>query len=434
MNTMNYLDRLLDGVAVEWKALGEIAEIYGGLTGKAKADFDGGNASYITYKNIYLNPRVDFDSLGSVRVGDTESQNAIAYGDILFTASSETADEAGMSSSVAAPFNGPVYLNSFSFGVRFHEGIPLDPDFSKHLFRSSFMRTEIAKTASGVTRFNVSKDRFRKVQIPIPCPNSPKESLAIQKAIVRVLDTFTELTAEITAEITEELTARKEQYQYYRDHLLQFEETEVDWKPLGEIGEFIRGKRFTKADYAEDGISVIHYGEIYTRYGAWTRETFSKVRRELAGSLRFARSGDIVIAGVGETVEDVGKAVAWIGEQEIAIHDDSYAFRHSMNPKFISYAMQTAAFISEKAKHVSRGKLNRLLIDGMAKVRVPIPYPGDARKSLAEQARIVAILDKFDALTSSLREGLPREIALRQQQYAHYRDLLLRFPKPETAV
>ncbi len=425
MITMNYLDKLLDGMAVEWKALGQIAEIYGGLTGKVKADFDGGNANYITYKNIYLNPRVDFDTLGSVRIGDTESQNAIAYGDVLFTASSETADEAGMSSSVAAPFNGPVYLNSFSFGVRFHEGIPLDPDFSKHLFRSSFMRAEIAKTASGVTRFNISKDRFRKVQIPIPCPDSPKESLAIQKKIVRILDAFTELTAELVAE----LAARKKQYHYYRDHLLQFEETEVEWKPLGEIGEFIRGKRFTKADYAEDGISVIHYGEIYTRYGAWTHETFSKVRRELAGSLRYARSGDVVIAGVGETVEDVGKAVAWIGERDIAIHDDSYAFRHSMNPKFISYAMQTARFISEKAKHVSRGKVNRLLIDGMAKVCVPIPYPGDAHKSLAEQARIVAILDKFEALTNSSREGLPREITLRQQQYSYYRDLLLSFPK-----
>jgi type I restriction enzyme, S subunit len=84
-----------------------------------------------------------------------------------------------------------------------------------------------------------------------------------------------------------------------------------------------------------------------------------------------------VIAGVGETVEDVGKAVAWLGEGDVAIHDDSYAFRHSMNPKFISYAMQTATFIGEKAKHVSRGKVKRLLIDGMAKVRVPIPYPDD---------------------------------------------------------
>lgn len=150
----------------------------------------------------------------------------------------------------------------------------------------------------------------------------------------------------------------------------------------------------------------------------------------MVDSLRFAMPGDVVMAGVGETVEDVGKAVAWLGKEEVAIHDDSYAFRHSMNPKFISYVMQTHAFIDEKAKHVSRGKVNRLLIDGIAKVRIPIPCPDDAEKSLAEQARIVSILDKFNTLTNSIREGLPREIELRKKQYEHYRDLLLSFDLP----
>lgn len=64
-------------------------------------------------------------------------------------------------------------------------------------------------------------------------------------------------------------------------------------------------------------------------------------------------------------------------------------------------------------------------------VQFPIPYPGDTEKSLAEQARIVATLDKFDALTNSITEGLPREIELRQKQYEYYRDLLLSFPKPD---
>jgi len=215
---------------------------------------------------------------------------------------------------------------------------------------------------------------------------------------------------------------------------LRFEDEAVEWKPLSEIGEFIRGKRFTKADYVEDGIPAIHYGEIYTRYGVFTDRAYSRVRSDLADSLRYAERGDVVIAGVGETVEDVGKAVAWIGNERVAIHDDSYAFRHSMNSKFVSYVMQTAAFIDEKAKHVSRGKVNRLLINGLEKVRIPVPFPDDPEKSLTEQARIVDILDKFDALTNSITEGLPREIALRQKQYEHYRNLLLNFPKPETAA
>lgn len=128
----------------------------------------------------------------------------------------------------------------------------------------------------------------------------------------------------------------------------------------------------------------------------------------MAASLRYAIPGDVVIAGVGETVEDVGKAVAWIGSEKVAIHDDSWAFRHSINPKFVSYVMQTTRFINEKTKHVSSGKVKRLLINGIEKIRIPIPYPNDPKKSVAEQARIVAILDKFDTLTHSISEGLPR--------------------------
>ena len=73
-----------------------------------------------------------------------------------------------------------------------------------------------------------------------------------------------------------------------------------------------------------------------------------------------------------------------------------------------------------------------MLINGFSKIAIPVPYPDDPEKSLAEQARIVNILDKFETLTSSISEGLPREIELRQKQYEYYRDLLLSFPKPET--
>jgi type I restriction enzyme S subunit len=181
----------------------------------------------------------------------------------------------------------------------------------------------------------------------------------------------------------------------------------------------------------DDGIPAIHYGEIYTHYGVAASHTLSQVRAEMAASLCYAEPGDVVMTGVGETVEDVGKAVAWIGSEKVAIHDDSWAFRHSINPKFVSYVMQTTAFINEKAKHVSSGKVNRLLINGIKKVPIPIPYPNDPKKSLEEQAHIVAILDKFDTLTHSISEGLPHEIAWRQKQYEYYRDLLLTFPKKE---
>jgi type I restriction enzyme S subunit len=189
---------------------------------------------------------------------------------------------------------------------------------------------------------------------------------------------------------------------------------------MGEVGTFTRGRRFTKSDVASVGIGSIHYGEIYTHYGTWATQTLSRVRPELAPSLRFARTGDVVIAAVGETVEDVCKAVAWLGDEEVAVHDDCFIFRHSMNPKFVSYYFQTSAFHAEKAKHVARAKVKRVSGESLARLRIPVP-PAD------EQERIVAILDAFHALVNDLSNDLPAELNARQQQYEHYRDRLFVF-------
>jgi type I restriction enzyme S subunit len=409
MSSVNFLEKLLDGVQVEWKPLGKVLVRTKGttITAGRMRELHKDGAPLKIFAGGRTVAFVDFDDIPAKDVNKEPSIIVKSRGVIEF----EYYDK---------PFSHKnemwsYHSNNDNVLIRYvYHFLKLNEPY----FQGIGSKMQMPQIATPDT------DKF---EIPIPSPENPQKSLEIQAEIVRILDAFTELNAELNAE----LEARKKQYNYYRDQLLSFEDGDVEWKPLGEIGEFIRGRRFTKADYAEDGISVIHYGEIYTRYGVFTTHAHSQVRDDMADSLRYAAPGDVVMAGVGETVEDVGKAVAWLGNEKVAIHDDSYAFRHSMNPKFISYVMQTAAFIDEKAKHVSRGKVNRLLIDGVAKVRIPIPYPNDAQKSLAEQNRIVAILDKFDALTHSLTEGLPREIELRQKQYEYYRDLLLSFPKPE---
>lgn len=189
--------------------LGDIGKFYGGLTGKSKDDFKDGNAKFITYKNVYSNPALDINPVETVKILPNENQRTLEYGDIIFTGSSETPDECGFSSVVTHIPTGNLYLNSFCFIYRLNDKSILLPDFSKHLFRSENLRYQICKTASGVTRFNVSKDKMAKVKIPVP-------PLPVQEEIVRILDSFTELTAE--------LAARKKQYEYYRDKLLSFKE------------------------------------------------------------------------------------------------------------------------------------------------------------------------------------------------------------------
>lgn len=194
---------------VKYKELGNIGIFYGGLSGKSKEDFKDGNCKYITYTNIYSNPALKIDIEDKVNIQNGEKQNIIQYGDVLFTGSSETPDECGFSSVVTQKIKENIYLNSFCFGFRLNDLTQFNLHFLKHLFRSYEIRKQIVGTASGVTRFNVSKKRFAKIKIPVP-------PLPVQEEIVKVLDAFTALEAE--------LEARKRQYEYYRNKLLTFDE------------------------------------------------------------------------------------------------------------------------------------------------------------------------------------------------------------------
>ncbi|HQR81841.1 MAG TPA: restriction endonuclease subunit S, partial [Thiotrichales bacterium] len=205
-----------------------------------------------------------------------------------------------------------------------------------------------------------------------------------------------------------------------------FEDREVEWLPLGQpkVGEFIRGGGLQKKDFTDTGVGCIHYGQIYTHYGTYAYKTKTYVSEAFFNKARKAKTGDLVIATTSENDEDVCKSVAWLGSEEIAVSSDACIYRHKLNPKYVSYFFQTEQFQKQKRQHITGTKVRRVNADDLAKILIPIP-------SSEEQARIVAILDKFDALTNSITEGLPREIELRQKQYEYYRDLLFSFPKPE---
>lgn len=193
------------------------------------------------------------------------------------------------------------------------------------------------------------------------------------------------------------------------------------------VGEFVRGKGLQKKDFTNAGIGCIHYGQIYTQYNTYAYKTQSFVSSEFAEKARKAQQGNLIIATTSENDEDLCKAVAWLGSEEIAISNDACIYKHTLDPKFVSYFFQTEQFQEQKRQYITGTKVRRVNADNLAKIKIPVP-------SMLEQQRIVSILDKFDALTTSLTEGLPREIELRQQQYEYYRDLLLSFPKPEVVA
>jgi type I restriction enzyme S subunit len=292
----------------------------------------------------------------------------------------------------------------------------VDPRFLYFVLSSESFFSFDVQHSKGTKMPRGNKAAILKFHIPIP-------PLEIQHEIVNVLDNFTELETELETKLERELEARRIQYGYYRDSLLAFAgQKDVRWAAMGEIGEFVRGRRFTKDDVVPDGISSIHYGEIYTHYRTSATSTLSHVRAELAPRLRFALPGDVIIAAVGETVEDVCKAVAWLGDGEVAVHDDCFMFRHSMNPKFVSYWFQTAAFHAAKNQYVARAKVKRISGESLSRIAIPVP-------SAQQQERIVSVLDKFEALVDDVSTCLPAELSARRKQYEHYRNKLLTFPE-----
>lgn len=202
---------------IAWKTMGEIGKFFGGLTGKSKSDFTNGNARFISYMNVYTNIALNQDIEEFVYIGKDEKQNTLEYGDAIFTGSSETPNECGMSSVVTTVPSEPLYLNSFCFGYRLDNKSLFVPDFLKHLLRSKSVRSQIAKTANGVTRFNVSKALFAKIVLPIP-------PLELQEKIASILDRFETLVNDLTQGLPAEIAAVKERYEYYRNKLLTFKQ------------------------------------------------------------------------------------------------------------------------------------------------------------------------------------------------------------------
>lgn len=192
----------------------------------------------------------------------------------------------------------------------------------------------------------------------------------------------------------------------------------VEWKPLGEVGLLVRGNGLQKKDFTESGVPAIHYGQIYTYYGNQTDKTLSFVSPELAEKLKKVDKGDVVITNTSENIEDVGKALLYLGEEQAVTGGHATIFKPSKEivGKFFVYFTQTEIFDKAKRKFAKGTKVIDVSATDMAKIQIPIP-------PLETQQKIVKILDKFTELEATLEA----ELALRKRQYRYYRDFLLDF-------
>ena len=149
--------------AWEQRKLGDCGSAYGGLSGKTKEDFGRGTAKFVPYTNVFDNPITDSNRLESIE--KDSKQNEVRYGDALFTVSSETPGEVGMSS-VWLSDQPNVYLNSFCFGYR-QDG-SFDSRYLAYMLRSQNVRSDLTLLAQGISRFNISKNKVMELKVPYP--------------------------------------------------------------------------------------------------------------------------------------------------------------------------------------------------------------------------------------------------------------------------
>jgi type I restriction enzyme, S subunit len=392
MSGVNFLERLLGGVAVEWKPLGYIAEVN---TGQKPPEI--------------LDSETEFDYInaGTTRSGYTTSSNC--KGDVV-TTPSRGQGGIGFVGYQKEPF----WLGPLCYQMRSLDKTVL---INKYLFYFLQSESELLlglKKEGGVPAVN--KSDLAKLKIPLPCPDKPDRSLAIQAEIVRILDTFTELTAELTAELGD----RQKQYNYYLDRLLTFEEGEVEWKTLGEVSDIYDSLHQTP-QYSENGLSMIRVTDIKGEY--INLDATLKVSDDVFATFTkkyLPKKNDLVMSRVG-SYGNVGiipiDDSACMGQNTVVIHP-------RINSKYLFHTLASSTGQNFIERNVDGGNQKTLSLKSIK--AIPIPIVSDR-----EQERIATILDKFDTLTTSISEGLPREIALRQQQYEYYRDLLLTFPKAE---
>lgn len=388
MDKESYLERLLDGVEVEWKALSGLATLRRGRV-MSKGYLQENMGEY----PVYSSQTVNDGRIGKISTYDFD-------GEFL----SWTTDGANA---------GTVFYRQGKFSITNVCGLIKINDQSELNYKYLFYWLSISAKKhvyAGMGNPKLMSNQVAKIKIPIPCPDNPEKSLEIQAEIVRILDTFTSLTAELTAE----LSARRKQYNYYRDKLLSFQESEVEWKSLGEIAEY------SKTRISADELDETNYVGVNNLLQDRAGKTVSNHVPTEGNSTRYGNN-DILIGNIRPYLKKIWHAdrIGGTNGDVLAIHltdkaiSSRYVYQVLADDKFFEYNMQHA-----RGAKMPRGNKPMIM-----EYSIPIP-------PLEEQLCIVAVLDKFDTLTSSITDGLPREIELRQQQYKYYRDLLLSFPKP----
>jgi type I restriction enzyme, S subunit len=384
---------------VEFQTMEEIFEIRNGYTpSKNNPDFwENGTIPWFRMEDIRQNGRILSDAIQHITPAAIKGKGLFPVNSIIIATTATIGEHALV---IADSLANQRFTN---LTVRKSLTDRLLPKF---VFYYMFVIDEWCKKNVNAGNFaSVDMKRFKKIEFPLP-------PIEVQTEIVRILDKFTELEAELEAE----LDCRKRQYEYYRDKLLSFENVggqNVTIGKIGDLGKICMCKRIMKNQTnSEGGIPFYKIGTFGKQADAYiSNEVYEEYKRLYS----YPKKGDVLMSAAGT----IGRTVVFNGEPSY-FQDSNIVWVDNDESKVLnSYLNYYYQIIEWKTQGGTIKRLyNNLLANAIIK------YP-----SLAEQERIVSILDRFESLTTSLTAGLPAEIAARRQQYEHYRDKLLTFKR-----
>jgi len=418
MSNICFIEKLLDNVEVEWKPMAVLGELVRG-NGLPKKDFTDSGVPAIHYGQIYT--YYDLTTISTISFVSHETAmklKKVVTGDVIITNTSENIEDVGTSL---------VYLGKQQAVTGGHATIfkPNESVLGKYFaYFTQTGKFAIAKRkyAKGAKVIDVSAKDMAKISIPIPCPENLEKSLKIQTEIVRILDTFYELTTKLTTELTTELNARNQQYYYYHEQLLLGSEAKVE--KLEDIAEIYLGLTYTPT-YVDEGVKFISARNTSKDFLDLSNVKYISEDEYQNSTLNAKpKRGDVLFTRVGS---NLGHPVIVDTDEPLCMFVSLGFIRVNTEKvlnSYIKHWINTDLFWAQVRKKTHGAAKINLNTGWLKKFDVPLP-------SINEQKRIVTILDKFNDLNKSIIKGLSHEIKMRQKQYDYYCNLLLSFPKPE---
>ena len=393
--------------------LDNLGKTFCGLTGKKKEHFGRGR-HYIQYLQVFEDSKINLDGFGLVEVRNNESQNAVQYGDVFFTTSSETPTEVGIASVLLDDVE-DTYLNSFCFGYRINQD-RLFPEFARYTFRQNYFRKEVIRLAQGSTRYNLSKTSLMKIKTKLPIKQEQQKIATFLSSVDSKIEQLTKKKAlleqykkgMVQKLFSQEIRFKNRQGEEYPD----WEEADLD-----NLGKTFSGLTGKNKEHFGRGKRYIQYLQVFED-SKINLGGFGLVEIRNNESQNAVQYGDVFFTTSSETPTEVGITSVLLDDVKDT-YLNSFCFGYRINqerllPEYARYAFRQNYFRKEVVRLAQGSTRYNLSKTSLMKIKTKLPVKQEQKK-IADF--LSAIDGKIKLTTEQIRQAQTFKKGLLQQMF-----------------